>query len=86
MQIDHRAFPPPITGSILGGFACQSLGDVGHPLSLRPTLNWLDPLEGRSLKAVFVEFASPSSVVIRGSRVFYPDGVLLVRTNRNEGH
>lgn len=31
MQVDHRAFPPPITRPSPGGFACQSLGDVGHP-------------------------------------------------------
>jgi hypothetical protein len=28
----------------LGGFACQSLGDVGHSPILRPTLNWLDEI------------------------------------------
>ncbi|KAJ5919216.1 hypothetical protein N7466_010159 [Penicillium verhagenii] len=37
MQIDHRAFPSQITGSIFGGFACQS-STLGIP-SLRPTLN-----------------------------------------------
>jgi hypothetical protein len=66
MQIDHRAFPPPITGPNLGGFACQSLGDVGHPplstANSKPAGS-LGELGG-ALRGITV-FASPSSVIIR---------------------